>query len=153
MLVYIASDHAGYEMKKVVEEYLLDNGHDVIDMGPFEYLESDDYPDYIKPAMKRMVQSLQELGEENVRAVVLGGSGTGEAIVANRFEGVRAVVSNSLNLEIIKLGREHNNANVLSVGARFVDQAFVKLALDIFFNTTFDMSSRHAQRLAKIDLK
>lgn len=151
MLVYIASDHAGLEFKKNVEEYLLDKGHDVVDTGAFKYDESDDYPDYIKPAVEKMVESTAELGEENVRAVVIGGSGTGEAIVANRFKNVRAVVCNSLNLEIVKLGREHNNANVLSIGARFIDKHFLNLALETFFETSFDKNSRHEVRILKID--
>lgn len=151
MLVYIASDHAGFEMKQKVENWLLDQGHDVVDIGPFMYDENDDYPDYIKPCIEKMLTSIKEMGESEVRAVVLGGSGTGEAIVANRYKGGRAVVFNNLNLEIVKLGREHNDANVLSVGARFVDGEFLDLALKTFLETSFDKNSRHAQRIFKID--
>ncbi len=138
MLVYIASDHAGFEMKKVVENYLLDKGHDVVDIGPFLYDEDDDYPEYIRPCIEKVLETQQELGQDEVRAVILGGSGTGEAIVANRFTNMRAVVCNSLNLEIVKLGREHNDANVLSVGARFIDNEFVHFALEAFLETNFD---------------
>lgn len=151
MLVYIASDHAGFEMKKTVENYLLEKGHDVVDVGSFSFVEDDDYPDYIHPAIQKMKESIAELGEESVRAVILGGSGTGEAIVANRYKNVRAMVFNSVNLEVVKLGREHNNANVLSVGARFVDNDYLKLALEKFLETPFDESSRHSRRLEKID--
>lgn len=151
MLVYIASDHAGFEMKKIVEDYLLEKGHDVVDVGSFSFVEDDDYPDYIHPAIQKLKESTAELGEENVRAVILGGSGTGEAIVANRYKNVRAVVFNSVNLEAVKLGREHNNANVLSVGARFVDNDYLKLALEKFLETPFDESSRHSRRIEKID--
>lgn len=152
MLVYIASDHAGFEMKKVVENYLLEKGHDVVDVGPFSFDQTDDYPDFIHPAIQKMKESIAELGEESVRAVILGGSGTGEAIVANRYKNVRAVVFNSVNLEVVKLGREHNNANVLSVGARFVDNDYLKLALEKFLETSFDKNSRHVRRIEKIDL-
>lgn len=152
MLVYIASDHAGFEMKKVVENCLLEKGHDVVDVGPFFCEENDDYPDFIHPAIRKMKESIAELGEDNVRAVVLGGSGTGEAIVANRYSGVRAVVFNSTNLEIVNLGREHNNANVLSIGVRFVDANYLKLALEKFLETSFDRNSRHSRRIEKIDL-
>lgn len=151
MLVYIASDHAGFEMKKNVEDYLLEKGHDVVDIGPFSFVEGDDYPDYIHLAIQKMKEAIANLGEENVRAVVLGGSGTGEAIVANRYAGIRAIVFNSPNLEIVELGRQHNNANVLSVGARFVDKDYLRLALDRFFETNFDQHSRHAARVAKMD--
>lgn len=151
MLVYIASDHAGFEMKKVVENYLLERGHDVVDVGPFAYDEQDDYPDYIHPTIQKMKESVAEVGDDNVRAVVLGGSGTGEAIVANRYNSVRAVICNSVNLEIVELGRQHNNANVLSVGARFVDADYLKLALEKFLETPFDKDSRHARRIKKID--
>lgn len=151
MLVYIASDHAGFEMKKVVEDYLLEKGHDVVDIGSFSFVEDDDYPDYIHPAIQKLKESIAELGEESVRAVILGGSGTGEAIVANRYKNVRAVVFNSVNLEVVKLGREHNNANVLSVGTRFVDNDYLELALEKFLETPFDENSRHSRRLEKID--
>lgn len=151
MLVYIASDHAGFEMKKTVENYLLEKGHDVVDVGSFSFVEDDDYPDYIHPAIQKMKESIAELGEESVRAVILGGSGTGEAIVANRYKNVRAVVFNSVNLEVVKLGREHNNANVLSVGTRFVDNDYLELALEKFLETPFDKNSRHSRRLEKID--
>ena len=151
MLVYIASDHAGFEMKKVVENYLLEEGYDVVDMGPFSYNENDDYPDFIHPVIREMKESAVRIGEENVRAVILGGSGTGEAIVANRYSGVRTVVFNSVNLEIVELGRQHNNVNVLSVGARFVDNDYLKLALEKFLKSPFDKNSRHARRIEKID--
>ena len=101
-------------------------------------------------AMATESEKPQNKANNNSFAIVIGGSGTGEAITANRFKGVRAVVANSDNLEIIKLGRMHNDANVISFGARFVDFDFAKQAIKIFLETKFE-GGRHQERINKID--
>jgi ribose 5-phosphate isomerase B len=106
--------------------------------------------DFIYPCIKKYLTDTN--GDARLGlAVIFGGSGTGEAIVANRIRGARAVVCNSNNLEIIKLGRAHNNCNVLSFGARFVDERFALEAIKTFMSTPFE-GGRHAQRVLKIDV-
>src|SRR5258706_15396933 len=124
MRIYIASDHAGYNLKNVVLHYLIDRGYDVVDCGPYEYNEADDYTDYVASAASEVSQS-----PNNNWAVVIGGTGEGEAIMANRFPNVRAVVyngqpqrtsSSEQQSNLLVLTRVHNNANVLALGAWFL---------------------------------
>lgn len=144
--ILIASDHAGFDLKKELIQYLNGLSYSVEDRGPFEYHSDDDYPDFVIPVAKEISKS------PNLRAVVIGGSGQGEAIVANRFENVRAVVYNTPNLEIIKLAREHNNANILSLGAGFLSTGEAKEAVQLWLKTKFSEDPRHIRRLQKIDL-
>jgi ribose 5-phosphate isomerase B len=138
MFVYIASDHAGYKLKEEIKKFVNVKYPDfeVADFGASSYDETDDYPDFVFPAMSALQEKLFEGGV--AYGIVLGGSGTGEAIVANRFERVRAVVCNSENLEIVTLARQHNDANVISFGARFVSEDFACSALRCFFETSFE---------------
>jgi ribose 5-phosphate isomerase B len=150
MIIYLAADHAGFHHKEFTKQYLKDNGYVVKDFGAEKFNELDDYPDYIFPCIKSLAK--ESLGDEKRgRAIIFGGSGTGEAICANRVERARAVVCNSKDIEIIKLGREHNNANVLSIGARFVPKEFLPIAINIFLNTEF-LGGKHAKRVMKIDM-
>src|SRR4051794_35330319 len=112
MKIYLASDHAGFKLKDILIPYLKELGHEVVDQGAFVYKSGDDYPDFIKLAAKAVSE------DPNARGIVLGASGEGEAIVANKFPGIRAVVYYGANREMIKLSRQHNNSNVLSLGAR-----------------------------------
>lgn len=143
MKIYLASDHAGFELKEKCIAFLLTLGYEAIDMGPATFDAEDDYPDYIRPLALKVSEG-ESLG------VVFGGSGTGEAIVANRVPGVRAGVYYGGTLEIPKLAREHNNANVLSLGARFISEEEAFQAITVFIETSFSNEERHMRRIQKI---
>jgi len=146
MKIYFASDHAGFEMKKVLVEFVKELGFEVEDLGPKEFNPSDDYPLEIEKVGLEIFKNPDE-----AKGVVLGASGQGEAIVANRFPNVRAVVFYGQNMEIIKLSREHNDANVLSIGAKFVSIDEAKEALKLWLETPFSGDKRHVRRLEEID--
>lgn len=157
--VYFASDHAGFALKKALVEHVHILGYEVQDLGAHELNAEDDYPDYILLLAERVA------GEPNSRGVIIGGSGQGEAMCANRTQGVRAAVfygprevTAALDIEgghsedgfdAVRLPRRHNNANVLSIGARFVSGEDADTAVRIFLETPFSDSPRHARRLAK----
>lgn len=142
--IYIGSDHAGYELKEKLKNLLADLNVDIVDKGAFEENLSDDYPDFIIPVAKEVSSDKNSLG------VVLGGSGQGEQISANKIDGIRAIEYYGGNLEVVKLGREHNNANVLSLGARFIDEEEAKEAVRLFISTPFKEEERHVRRINKI---
>ncbi|MBX4200210.1 RpiB/LacA/LacB family sugar-phosphate isomerase [Candidatus Parcubacteria bacterium] len=153
MKIFVGADHAGFGMKEVLLPYLQSLGHDVVDKGAYEYSEEDDYPDFIIPVAREV-----SLHPNEVRGIVLGGSGQGEAMCANRFHNVRAVVyyapGNSRVEEsdsIIKLSREHNNGNILSLGARFITEDEMKEVVKEWLNTPFSEDERHKRRLNKVD--
>jgi ribose 5-phosphate isomerase B len=146
MKILIASDHAGFELKKELIFYLTKIDYEVEDRGPFEYSSEDDYPDFIIPLAREISENV------DLRGIVIGGSGQGEAMVANRFEGIRAVVYCANNLDIIKLSRKHNDANILSLGARFLSARKAKKAVKLWLETSFSGEERHLRRLAKIKL-
>lgn len=147
MKVFFASDHAGYELKNQLAEFAAkDLGHEVVDCGPFTLNPEDDYPDFITVA----VANLKEASPD-AKAVILGKTGQGEAMVANRFAGIRAVVYYGNEAEIIPLSRQHNDANVLSLGAGFIDSEEAKQVLEQWLNTPFSGEVRHQRRIAKID--
>ena len=116
MKIYIGSDHAGLDLKKSIIGFLKAANFDIEDLGPTEYIADDDYPIYIDRVAKMIFDNPED------RGIILGGSGQGEAIAANRFKNVRAALYYGGNLEIIKLSREHNDSNILSLGARFVSE-------------------------------
>lgn len=144
MKIYISADHAGFYLKKQLIQYLGIKGYDVEDCGAFEMDEKDDYPDFIIPCAKKVVNDTGSLG------IVIGGSGNGEAIAANKVKGIRAAVYNSGKSEIARLAREHNNANVLSLGARFISPDEAKRAVTTWFEAEFE-GGRHEARLKKIE--
>lgn len=144
MKIYIGSDHAGYELKEKLKTYLESLSMEVVDKGAFSLDNEDDYPDFIVPVAKAVVEDKGSLG------VVLGGSGEGEQISANKIDGVRAIEYYGGNLEIVKLGREHNDANILSLGARFMSEDEAENAVEIFINTPFSNEERHIRRLNEI---
>jgi ribose 5-phosphate isomerase B len=125
--IYLASDHAGFEHKEETRSILKNifPEIEVIDCGPENYNPDDDYPDFIKKAAEKISKEPQN------KAIIFGGSGQGEAIVANRFSNVRAVVYYGFENEILKLSREHNDANILSIGARFVERKYLENILNI----------------------
>lgn len=147
MKVYFASDHAGFELKNLLMEAVKEDFDlEVEDCGAFTYDEDDDYPDFVKVASEAVSNNI----EESV-AVILGGSGQGEAIVANRFPNVRATVYYGGPLDIVALGREHNDANVLSLGARFITDEEALAAVRVWLETPFSGDDRHERRIGKID--
>ena len=144
MIIHIATDHAGLELKEKVKSYLSKLDYEVIDHGAYEYDALDDYPDFIFPCAKAVSNDL------NSKGIILGGSGQGEAMAANRVKGVRAAVFYNGPDEIIKLSRQHNDANILSLGARFMsDQEMYKI-IELWLSTDFE-SGRHKRRIEKID--
>jgi ribose 5-phosphate isomerase B len=142
MRVHLGSDHAGYEVKDALAEALRAGGHEVVDHGPFEYDELDDYPVFCLRAAEAVAGDPDSLG------VVLGGSGNGEQISANKVRGVRAVLA--WNLETARLGREHNDANVISVGARQHGLSDVLAFVQAFLGTDFSDDDRHRHRIEMI---
>jgi ribose 5-phosphate isomerase B len=145
MKIYIGSDHAGFILKEKIKEYLNSLNYEVIDKGAFELDPTDDYPDFIIPTAEVVAKEIESLG------IVLGGSGEGEQISANKINGVRAIEYYGGNLEIVKLGREHNNANILSLGARFINEEEAKEAVKIFIDTKFKEEERHVRRISKLE--
>lgn len=145
-MLSLASDHAGYALKKTLLEFLHDRNVDVVDAGPNALDPEDDYPDTILRAVRNVADD-----PVNNRAIIIGGSGQGEAIVANRFPGVRAAVYYGGNLEIMTLSREHNDANILSLGARFMAPEEAKEAVARWLETAFSNEERHRRRLDKIE--
>lgn len=144
MTIYLATDHAGFALKEILKEYITSLGHTVKDMGNSVLEEDDDYPDFIYLCAKAVAS------DNSSRGIILGGSGQGEAIVANKVSGVRAAVLNHANLDIVKLSREHNDANILSIGARFLTEHEAKEAIKLWLETPFSGEERHARRIAKI---
>lgn len=146
MKIFIASDHAGFELKNKITAYLTERGFEVIDKGPFEYIETDDYPDFISLVAQEVSKNPQD------RGIILGGSGQGEAMVANRFKGVRAAVYYGGSPDIITLSREHTDANILSLGARFLEDETALAVVIKWLKTPFPGEERHKRRIKKIDL-
>ena len=144
MKIHLATDHAGLDLKNSIKEYLIDNGHDVTDHGAHEYDALDDYPDFIFPCAQAVASDVSS------RGIILGGSGQGEAMAANRIKGVRAAVFYNGSIDIVKLSREHNNANILSIGARFMNEGEIRDVLEIWFNEPFE-GGRHQRRIEKLD--
>ncbi len=148
MKIALASDHAGFELKKEIGSYLAGLGHTVVDHGASTLNQDDDYTDFVIPASAQVAYGKVD------RAIVLGGSGTGEAIAANRFPGVRAVVinvENEVSFEIVKLSREHNDSNVISFGARFISKDFALKIIDTWLATNFSNDERHIRRNNALD--
>jgi len=143
--IYLAADHAGFALKEQIKSYLKEQGLAVEDQGAYTLEPTDDYTDYVK-IVARLVQ-----GDPGSRGIVFGGSGQGEAMCANRLAGVRAAVYYGGKLDIVELSRAHNNANVLSLGARFISLGEAKEVVDLWLKTTFSNEERHLRRINEID--
>ena len=141
MRVHIGTDHAGFELKEKVVAHLREAGHDVVDHGAHTYDALDDYPPFCIEAAQAVVDEPGSLG------IVIGGSGNGEQMAANCVEGVRAALVWSD--ATARLAREHNDANVVAVSGRFVDESVNREILDAFVSTSFG-GGRHAGRVEKI---
>lgn len=146
MKICIASDHAGYELKSALIPYLTDLGHEVADFGAESLNPDDDYPGFIAQAAVAVFQDI-----ENTKGIIIGGSGQGEAIVANRLPAIRAAVYYGGNLDIIKLSREHNDANILSLGARFMSVKEAQDAVKLWLETEFSGEEKHIRRIEQIE--
>lgn len=147
MKIYIGTDHAGFELKENLVPFLRELGHEVEDMGARSLEALDDYPDYIRPVAEAVV------GNHGSRGIILGGSGQGEAMCANRVKGARAAVYYGGTVDIVVLSREHNNANILSIGARFVEMDEAKEVVRVWLETPFSGEEKHVRRIRKIDEK
>jgi len=141
MKIAIGADHAGFDLKEQIKTYLIEKGYEVKDFGT-NSSQSVDYPLFIRPVAKAVAKGDFE------RGIVLGGSGNGEAMVANRVKGIRCALC--WNFESAKLARKHNNANVLSLGARLIDLGTAKGIVDIWLTTEF-VGGRHERRIKQID--
>ena len=159
MKIYIGSDHAGYELKEKLKEYFLGLGlgYEFIDKGAFTFDKDDDYPDFIMPVAEAVAS------EEGTFGILIGASGQGEAMCANRVKGARAALyygeaaimqtdmsGNKLNM--IASTRQHNNANIISLGARFLSEDEAKFAVETFIGTKFSEDERHIRRIKKLDI-
>lgn len=176
-MIYLATDHRGFELKEKIKTWLTEWGYEFHDFGAYEYNADDDYPDFVRKAAEAVAND-----PEHSRGIILGGSGQGEAMVANRYKGVRAAVfygppfqlkklpnwmwlllsmgggSDKISFHfstiknIIKLSREHNNANILSIGASFIDENIAKRIIKLWLDTPFSNEERHKRRIEKIDI-
>ncbi len=148
MKIYVATDHAGFSHKEALKKYFEDKSFEIVDCGAKEYKDGDQYPVYMSEAA-RNVQA--DAFHAPSFAIIFGGSGQGEAIVANRFPHVRAIVYAGGNLELVKLGKEHNDANILSIGARFCTEEEMIIAVETFLTTPFSHAERHVERIIEIE--
>lgn len=143
MKIYLATDHAGFNLKEEVKKYLLSLSYSVEDCGAFAFDKNDDYPEIIAKAAKAVSK------DKTAMAIVFGKSGAGEEIVANKFGNVRAILG--FSRENVRLSREHNNANVLSLGSEFISFEKAKELILIFLKTPFSNDPRHKRRIEEIE--
>lgn len=146
MKIFFAADHAGFEMKNELIKFVKDLGYETEDCGAYELNQNDDYPEFVKGAAEKVSKDPQ-----NAKAIILGGSGQGEDMTADKFPNVRSAEYYGGNLEIIKLSREHNDANVLALGARFISLDEAKEAVKLWLETPFSGEERHKRRINEID--
>ncbi len=146
LTIVLGADHAGLELKDHIKKFLASKGYTIIDKGAHSYDEQDDYPDFIVPAAREVATD-----PERIKGIIFGGSGQGEAIAANRIKGIRAALYYGKDLDIVRLSRTHNNANILSLGARFVDKKQAEEAVELWLATPFSGEERHVRRIKKLD--
>ncbi|PID32389.1 ribose-5-phosphate isomerase [Candidatus Saccharibacteria bacterium] len=163
MNIAITTDHAGYEQLQELQVWLQSMGHTCVNFGPTHFDKDDDYPDFMFPAAQAVSRGAFE------RGIIMGGSGQGEAIAANRFKNVRCALfyapatakvaidaegrTSDDPYEIVRLSRQHNNANMLSLSGRFLDIDQMKQAIQIWLDTPFEGEARHARRIEKLSSK
>lgn len=153
MKIFVGTDHAGYVLKEKLVSGLKLQGYEVVDKGAFEYNENDDYPDFVVPVAREVSKD-----PDRVKGIILGSTGQGEAMAANRFPHVRAVVYYGKappvvddESDIVVRSRQHNNSNVLSIGARYFTEESMMEAVNLWLDTPYSGDPRHVRRLAKID--
>lgn len=140
--IFIASDHGGFELKEELKIWLIENGTAGEDMGAFSLDPGDDYPDFIIPLARKVA------ADRGSRGIILGRSGNGEAIAANKIRGIRAALC--LNERMARMAREHNDANIISLGADYISSEEAKKIVKTFLETPFSNEARHARRLQKL---
>lgn len=145
MTIYLGTDHAGFALKEHLAHFLKARGYEVVDCGAYILEPEDDYPDFIGAVAQKVSEN-----PDDVKGIILGGSGQGEAIAANRHAHVRAAVYYGGPTDIVKLSREHNNANILSLGARFLTETEAEAVVALWLTTAFSNDERHVRRLAKL---
>ena len=141
--IILGSDHAGFELKEEIKEHLLNKNFEVEDMGADSFDSKDDYPDFIIPAARKVAENPENKG------IIFGASGQGEAMAANKIKGIRAALYYGNNPDILKLSKQHNDANMLSLGAKFLDKKEAITAVDLWLNTEFSNKERHKRRINK----
>lgn len=146
MKVYLGTDHAGFELKEKVKSFLIKEGYEVEDCGAYGFDKDDDYPDFIGKAAQKVSEN-----PDSDKGIIFGGSGQGEAMVANKYKNVRAAVFYG-NLDMITPTREHNDANILSIGARFLSEDKALEAIKLWLETPFSKDPRHVRRIEKIQV-
>ena len=144
MIIALGTDHAGFDLKEVVKKFLEENNYEVKDFGAYEHDSADDYPDFINPTAKFVSKN------NNAMGIIFGGSGQGEAMAANRYKGVRAAVFYDGPDKIVSLSRQHNNANILSLGSRFIEPEHAINVIKLWISTAFE-GGRHQKRIDKLD--
>lgn len=143
-MIYLAADHGGYILKNILVEYLKSKNISCKDMGPHLYEAEDDYPDFIIPAAERVASEAGSLG------IILGGSGTGEALAANKVKGIRAALYYGGPVSIVMGSKIHTNANVLSLGAKHLTEEEAKNVVQLWLDTQFTEEERHVRRIEKV---
>lgn len=146
MKVVFAADHGGFAYKNTLLPFVEELGYEVTDMGAYELNEKDDYPEFISKAAKAVSDD-----PENTRGIILGRSGQGEAMLANRFPHVRAAVYHGGNIEITKKTREDNDSNILSLAGSFISEEEMKKAVELWLSTEFSGEERHKRRIEQIE--
>jgi ribose 5-phosphate isomerase B len=153
MKIFIGTDHAGFGFKEKLISFLQGHGYEVVDKGAYEYNEGDDYPDFIIPVAREVSKD-----PDNTRGIIVGATGEAEAVVANKFPHVRAMVyyGNAKcvvddEADIIVRSREHNNSNILSLGARYLTEEDMINSVNLWLKTEYGGGEKHVRRLAKID--
>lgn len=144
MKVIISSDHAGFKLKEALKKFFDKEKIEYEDLGPKKFKKDDDYPDFIKPAAKKVAKN-------KLMGIVIGYSGQGEAIAANKVKGIRAALYYGGSEKVIKLSRQHNASNILSLGANFVSEAKAKKVVKLWLKTSFSNATRHKRRLRKLE--
>ncbi len=141
--IFLAGDHAGFELKEKLKNFLKEK-FIIEDFGPHSFDSQDDYPDFVLPLADKVSKT------KNSRGIIIAGSGQGEVIAANKIKGIRAALYYGHDLSLLKLSREHNDSNVLCLGARFLEEKEAKKAINIWLKTKFE-GGRHLRRLKKYE--
>jgi len=141
--LYVSGDHAGFELKEKLKDFLERKGFEINDFGPHRYNKTDDYPDFVIPMARAVVKN-------KIRGLIIAGSGQGESIATNKILGVRCALYHGGSTKIVQTARKHDDANVLSLGSRFVTESEAKKAINVFLKTKFG-KGRHKRRVGKVN--